>query len=199
MLTPEQCIEEAEKIERIIAVIANSRGGKARVRELLRDESDIADLDNSGDMDFYALLLRQMSLLWRLAAKRDGADPAGVAALTADLDWMMVAEEIEPLVLRKYGHEVRKHARKMLRKLAKRQMSYHDFCGLEMHLDLLRGALIDSPSLLLDADKQVVDAVKSERIRAACKDKTEDVLPEITSLRQLIDLVEQALECKPLG
>lgn len=87
------------------------------------------------------------ALLLQLRSAAEQGDMATVAEIARAVDWEAVTGEFEPVVGR-YRGAVYRHGHRIIRNLRRPYMLYHDCVNLDLQVDMLRGAIEDSPSLL---------------------------------------------------
>lgn len=114
--------------------------------------------DYSQHLNSTDILLQQL----RNAAKQ--GDTGKVVELTQKVDWEVVASEFEPVAGR-YRSAVYRHGRRIMRNLRRPYMLYHDCVNLDIQIEMLRGAIEDSPSLLSTAGKALDQAYQSVLLR----------------------------------
>jgi hypothetical protein len=100
-----------------------------------------------------------------------------------------VVDELES-VTGEYRYAVRRHASRLLRNLLRPYVLYVDVQELHIDLDLLDGALRDSPSLRADADVQVAQAWAAELSHAAMTHQPVRALPPVQTVAALRQSVE---------
>ena len=114
--------------------------------------------DYSQHLDAAYLQLQQL----RDAAKRGELDK--VAEIAQAVDWEAVASEFESVAMR-YSRAVYRHGRRIMRNLLLPYITYHDCVKLDLQIDMLRGAIEDSPSLLISSTYQLESAYQREAQR----------------------------------
>lgn len=111
--------------------------------------------DYSQHLDATYLQLQQI----RDAAKQ--GDTGKVSEIVQSVDWEAVADEFESVAMR-YSRAVYRHGRRIISNLLLPYISYHDCVKLDLQIDMLRGAIEDSPSLLATANAQLESAYQRE-------------------------------------
>jgi len=110
--------------------------------------------------DYCRHLHATYDLLLQLRSATERGDMATVAEIARTVDWVAVTGEFEPVVGR-YRSAVYRHGRRIIRNLRRPYMLYEDCVNLRLQLDMLRGAVDDSPSLLATAGDALQEAYKA--------------------------------------
>lgn len=111
--------------------------------------------DYSQHLDAAYLQLQQI----RDAAKQ--GNMGKVSEIAQTVDWGAVADEFESVAMR-YNRAVYRHGRRIISNLLLPYISYHDCVKLHLQIDMLRGAIEDSPSLWTTAAAQLESAYQRE-------------------------------------
>lgn len=106
------------------------------------------------------------ALLQQLQSATDRGDMATVAEIARTVDWEAVTSEFETVAGR-YRMAIYRHGRRIIRNLRRPYMLYEDCVNLRLQLDMLRGAIEDSPSLLATAGEALQEAYKAVLSREA--------------------------------
>lgn len=106
------------------------------------------------------------ALLQQLQSATDRGDVAVVAEIARTVDWEAVTSEFETVAGR-YRMAIYRHGRRIIRNLRRPYMLYEDCVHLRLHLDMLRGAIEESPSLLATAGEALEEAYKAVLSREA--------------------------------
>lgn len=106
------------------------------------------------------------ALLLQLRSAAEQGDMATVAEIARAVNWEAVTGEFETVVGR-YRLAIYRHGRQIIRNLRRPYMLYEDCVNLRLQLDMLRGAIDDSPSLLATAGEALQDAYKAVLSREA--------------------------------
>lgn len=151
-------------------------------------------IDYSQHLNATDTLLQQL----RDAAKQGDMDK--VAELTQVVDWETVASEFEPVAGR-YRSAVYRHGRRIMRNLRRPYMLYHDCVNLDMQIEMLCGAIEDSPSLLATAGEELDQAYQSVLLREVLRGHKKPDSPDYRSatspwptVEALIDAANEKLQ-----
>lgn len=106
------------------------------------------------------------ALLQQLRSAAARGDMATVAEIARTVDWEAATSEFETVAGR-YRLAVYRHGRRIIHNLRRPYMLYDDCVNLDLQLDMLRGAIKDSPSLLATADEALQEAYKAVLSREA--------------------------------
>lgn len=146
--------------------------------------------------DFCQHLDASYSLLMQIqeAVKQD--DSEKVTKLIKSVDWETVTSEFEPVV-RRYRNDVYRHGRKIIRNLLKPYYLYNDKVNLQVQMDLLLGAIQESPSLLISQGEELERAYQTVLRHDVLHDRkrtnTPDKSPWLT-VESLIDSANKKLQ-----
>lgn len=121
-----------------------------------------------GRTDYCQHLDATYALLLQLRSAVERSDMAAVAEIAQTVDWEAATDEFEPVVGR-YRSAVYRHGRRIIRNLRRPYMLYHDCVNLDYRLDMLRGALEDSPSLQATAGEALQKAYQTVVRREALR------------------------------
>ncbi len=133
------------------------------------------------------------ALLQQLRSAAERGDMAAIAEIARAVDWEAVTGEFEPVVGR-YRTAVYRHGRRIIRNLRRPYMLYHDCVNLDLQLDMLRGAIEDSPSLLAAAGEALQKAYDTVVRREALRGHRPDDAPVSTPWPTIEALIEAAEE-----
>lgn len=136
------------------------------------------------------------ALLQQLRDAAMQGDTAKVAEVVQIVDWDAVASEFETVAGR-YRNAVYRHGRKIIRNLRRPYMLYDDCEKLHLQINMLRGAIEDSPSLLANAREELESAyqvvLRNELLRGHRVQHAQTTL-HWTTLEALIDAAEAKLQ-----
>lgn len=110
-----------------------------------------------GQADYCNHLATTYALLLQIRSATKRGDMATVAEIARAVDWEAVISEFESVAGR-YRQAVYRHARRIIRNLRRPYMLYQDCVDLRLQLNMLRGAIEDSPSLLATAGAVLQEA-----------------------------------------
>lgn len=166
----------------------------------IKPQPEIQPLPASGmpenTSDYCQHLDATYALLEQLQSATDRCDMATVAEIALAVDWEAVTGEFEPVVGR-YRTAVYRHGRRIIRNLRRPYMLYHDCVNLDLQLDMLRGAIEDSPSLLAAAGEALQKAYDTVVRREALRGHRPDDAPASTpwpTIEALIAAAEAKLQ-----
>lgn len=149
-----------------------------------------------GQTDYCSHLNATYALLLQIRTAAEQGDMATVAEIARTVDWAAVTGEFEPVVGR-YRSAVYRHGRKIIRNLRRPYMLYDDCVNLDLQVDMLRGAIEDSPSLLATAGKELEDAYQAVLRRESLRGHRPDNAPAFTpwpTIEALIDASEAKIQ-----
>jgi len=144
-------------------------------------------IDYNQHLDATDILLQQL----RDAAKR--GDTSKVVELAQKVDWEVVASEFEPAAGR-YRNAVYRHGRRIMRNLRRPYMLYHDCVNLDLKIEMLRGTIEDSPSLLATAGKALDQAYQSVLRREVLRGHKKPDSPDYRSATSPWPTIETLIE-----
>lgn len=132
----------------------------------------------------YALLLQLRSATAR-------GDMAAVAEIVRAVDWEAVASEFET-VAGHYREAIYRHGCRIVRNLRRPYMLYQDCVDLRLQLDMLRGAIEDSPSLVATAGAALQEAYRDEINQEATRGRPRGNAPAPSPWPTIEALIEAA-------
>ncbi len=145
-------------------------------------------------IDYSQHLDTSYSQLLQLRDAAQRGNMGKVAEIAQAVDWEAVASEFESVPMR-YSRAVYRHGRKIIRNLLLPYMLYHDCVKLDLQIDMLLGAIEDSPSLLITSAVQLESAYQREisRLRGHEKINAPATLPW-TTIEILIEAANEKIQ-----
>jgi len=146
--------------------------------------------------DFCQHLETNYSLLVQIQESVKQGDCEKVTNLIKSVDWGTVTGEFEPVV-RRYHNEVYRCGRQIIRILLKPYYLYQDQVNLDIQMNMLLGAIQDSPSLLISQGKELEKAYQTVLRQNELHDRkstlTTDKSPWLT-VESLIESADKKLQ-----